>query len=91
MTLLSAWLAETQTSVPDLATRLDVAPSTVYRWRDGVKVPRPEQVAALERLTKGSVTANDHQAAFTARNRSLMGKPRASRKCVSSPAREVTP
>ena len=74
MTLLRDWLDETSTSVADVAARLSVAPSTVYRWRDGIKVPRPKQTEALAAATGGRVTANDHQAAYAARQRSLMGK-----------------
>lgn len=84
MTLLSAWLAQAGVSVPDVAARLGVAPSTVYRWRDGVKVPRPEQTAALAELTGGAVTADDHHAAYVARKHTLIGKAAGNHAAVKS-------
>lgn len=74
MASLSEWLAHTGTPVAAVADHCGVAKSTVYRWRDGIKVPRPQQAAKLAELTGGKVTAADHQDAYLARtNGSLMG------------------
>jgi antitoxin CcdA len=43
-----------------------VHPLTVYKWRSGQNVPRPAQLAALAKATRGAVTANDFVAALPA-------------------------
>lgn len=59
---LSEWLAATGTSAAVLAERCGVHPLTVYKWRDGINVPRQARLAALAEATGGAVTANDFHA-----------------------------
>lgn len=56
---LSDWLSRTGTSAAALAERCGVHPLTIYKWKDGVNVPRQARLAALTEATGGAVTAND--------------------------------
>jgi antitoxin CcdA len=59
---LSEWLSSTGTSAAALAERCGVHPLTIYKWKDGVNVPRQARLAALTEATGGAVTANDFHA-----------------------------
>lgn len=41
--------------VPTVARLLGVNPNTVRYWKWGVNLPRPEQMRAIKKLTKGVV------------------------------------
>ena len=59
---LADWLAKTGTSAAALAERCGVHTLTVYKWKDGANIPRPDHLAALAEATGGAVTANDFHA-----------------------------
>lgn len=56
---LAEWLSRTGVSAATLAERCGVHPLTIYKWKDGVNVPRQARLAALTEATGGAVTAND--------------------------------
>jgi antitoxin CcdA len=63
---LAAWLIENKLPAAELARLCGVHPLTVYKWRSGQNVPRPAQLAALAKATRGAVTANDFVATLPA-------------------------
>lgn len=56
---LSEWMTEKNVSAEQLADQVGVHWATIYKWRARTAFPRVQQLAALERLTEGKVTARD--------------------------------
>lgn len=56
---LADYLNQKRGRAAELAAQLDVAHSTVMRWARGEHMPTLRDCAALERLTGGTVTAED--------------------------------
>lgn len=58
---LQDWMAqEPETRTPEwLAAELGCHVSTVYRYRNGTRIPGRNALRQLARLTDGQVTAND--------------------------------
>lgn len=55
---LSHWMDLTGTDVDAVAAHCGKAVGTVYRWMRGERMPEPEDLEKLERLTAGLVTAS---------------------------------
>lgn len=56
---LREYLEARQESVAEFAVRLGVAESTVFRYLNGERTPRPAVLARIKKLTRGKVTPND--------------------------------
>lgn len=46
-------------SVPDFAAQIDRTPQTVWRWLNGTRAPKHEEMRLVHRATLGAVTPND--------------------------------
>ena len=56
---LRRYLAITDLSVIDFARLVGASEPGVRKWLGGERVPRPQSMAAIMRVTRGAVTAND--------------------------------
>ena len=56
---LDDWLAETATSQGKLAREINCTQTTISRYVSGARTPRPDQMAAIYKVTSGQVTPND--------------------------------
>lgn len=56
---LAQWMTENAMTPERLAAELGVHWATIYKWRARTAFPRVAQLAALERVTEGKVTARD--------------------------------
>lgn len=54
---LRTWIAETGTTIRDVADRLNVTIQSVYGWMSGTQNPSFVKLVEIERLTDGAVTA----------------------------------
>lgn len=53
------WAARNRRKVADIAGEIGVHRTTVYNWLDGKSMPRPKELLAIEKMTKGLVTPRD--------------------------------
>ncbi len=56
---LAAYLKLKKIPAPAFAKQVKASVSTVYRWMAGEVLPRAEQLARIEKLTKGEVRLSD--------------------------------
>ena len=56
---LAEWMTQNAKTPEALAEELGVHWATIYKWRARTAFPRVAQLAALERITDGKVTARD--------------------------------
>lgn len=56
---LSEWMTANKMTAEALAPRLGVHWATIYKWKGRRSFPRVTQLAEIERLTDGQVTARD--------------------------------
>lgn len=56
---LAEWMTQHAKTPEALAEELGVHWATIYKWRARTAFPRVAQLAALERITDGKVTARD--------------------------------
>jgi len=56
---LDSYLSSAGISSAKFAAKIDVDPSSVWRFRQGVRIPRRETMQKIIEATDGSVTAND--------------------------------
>lgn len=68
---LKAWVAASPLTAGQIAADLGVTRLTLHRWSTGVMMPRPGNVAAIERYTNGRVRPRDMVANYQAVNVSL--------------------
>lgn len=59
---LRDYLEETGQTIADFARRHDWSPFTVGKWARHERIPRPKQMARLQEVTGGSVSAADFYA-----------------------------
>ncbi len=56
---LKTYMQANRISAPAMAALIGCPVKTVRNWFYGVRIPRPEQMAAIAAATNGAVTAND--------------------------------
>ena len=56
---LKEWMEQVGMQEGVFAALLNVDQSTVNRWKSGTRIPRPRQMAAIERVTEGAVCPSD--------------------------------
>lgn len=56
---LKAWLKKHGKTVEEFADAIGVAKSSVSRWANGTRFPRPEMIARIQEATGEKVEAND--------------------------------
>jgi Helix-turn-helix len=59
---LGAWIDRKRLTLREFGERIGVDESSVSRYINGGRMPRPEHLAAIMRETNGAVTANDFMA-----------------------------
>jgi transcriptional regulator with XRE-family HTH domain len=64
MMLLADYRARNNLTLEAMAADCGVTASTIAKWERGSVFPRPEQIDAIRRATKGSVTADDLLASY---------------------------
>lgn len=58
--LLKDWLVSQQISPLDFGRKLGLKePNSIYKWLQGVRIPRKEFLLKINRLTEGEVTYMD--------------------------------
>ena len=57
--LLSTYLSQHKLNFTEFGGRIGVSQAAVSRYANGLRIPRPAHMRAIERETKGLVTAND--------------------------------
>ena len=56
---LSSYLAHAKLTRADFAAQVGAHPVTVSRWATGAALPKRQQMARIEEITGGQVTARD--------------------------------
>ena len=64
MMLLADYRARNKITLEAMAADCGVTASTIAKWERGSIFPRPEQLDAIRRATKGTVTADDLLASY---------------------------
>ncbi len=59
---LKEWLDRTGKSSAQIAFELDLPQGTLSRYLNGSRIPRPDIMQRIHRVTDGQVTANDFYA-----------------------------
>jgi DNA-binding transcriptional regulator YdaS (Cro superfamily) len=75
--LLRDWLSDNDMKFGELADRLGVSRTAVHWWAAGRSRPSPSSIDAIAKLTRGQVTADDHQQARRIYERTAKQGPRA--------------
>jgi hypothetical protein len=57
--MLETWMIKNELTDMELSKKIGVTHSAVRKWRVGIRIPRPKQVARILEVTNGQVTAND--------------------------------
>lgn len=61
---LAEFIAQEQMTPAEFARRSGLSKQTVHKYLNGLRVPRPEQMAAITAATDGKVTGSDCYAAY---------------------------
>ena len=67
--LLAAYLADNAVSATDFAERVGCAPISVHRYINGERVPDPDIMDAIARVTDGAVPHESWTPAIVAKHR----------------------
>lgn len=82
---LATFMASKSLDDEGMAAILGCTAHAVRKWASGERVPRPEMIARIEKVTGKLVTANDHQEQAL----EWRAQPRARRRRRSQPTPEV--